>query len=172
MTNSMKPNKSILKRLKDLDHSIVEDNVKSKLFASALVALSGIVLYADKALVYFGITFALPDKFAEAGMDMPTFVWLWAQTLSPLLIIMGAVIRPYIYAYIVPIFCYILQIFFLLFDSGDEDFSYVSIYVMGTSLLVFFGIIAIKKALEYQLRNEIEQMRKDVLDEKESEKPD
>lgn len=161
----MRKQQSIYHKLRDLDENIVNDNGKLRFLASVLIALSGFLLYADKALVFFDFSFDIPQRFAGLGMEFETFVWIWCQTLSPILIIMGSVLRPYIYSYLVPIFCYILQIFFLFYGEGARDYSYIGLYTLGSSLLVFAAVVGVKSLFDYQIRKEIKKMRKELLDE-------
>ncbi len=139
-----------------------QTNISSRVFASLLIGLSGFVLYADKLFNYFNYQFPIPLKFSDAGMTFETFVWLWAQTLSPLLLIIGALLKPYRYVYLIPLFCYLLQAYTLAFDS--QDFTYTSIYAIGTTLLVFVIIEMLKKYFRSSLQRELEEMKEEVLE--------
>lgn len=161
----MKKQQSIRIILKDLDAQIVNDNSKLRLLASIVVALSGFVLYADKAYFLFGLSFELPEQYTRFNRDVETVIWMLAQTISPLLIIIGSIIRPYIYVYLIPIFCYMLQIFFLFIDENARDYSYIGLYTLGSSLLVFAAVVGVKSLFDYQIRKEIKKMRKELLDE-------
>jgi len=139
-----------------------EVNISSRVFASILIGLSGFVLYADKLFYHLDIEFSIPDKFSESGMTFETFVWLWSQTLSPILLIIGALLKPYRYLYGIPLFCYGLQAYTLAFDS--QDFTYTGIYAIGTTFLVFAIIELLKRYFSRSLRKELEQMREEVFE--------
>lgn len=116
--------------------------------ASILVALSGFVLYSDKALVYVNWLFEVPEKFAFSGVNFQTYVWLLSQTISPLLLVIGSFFRPFRISYIVPVYCYTLQMFFIFLDYQLIDDEYLQLYVMGTTLLFtgfLFTLLHLKK---------------------------
>lgn len=109
-------------------------------FASLLVALSGFVLYSDKALVYLNWLFEVPDKFTFSGVNFQTYVWLLSQTISPLLLVIGSFFRPFRIAYVIPVYCYMLQLFFIFLDYQLIDDEYLQLYVVGSTLL-FIGLL-------------------------------
>ncbi len=131
-----------------------------RIFASIIIGLSGLVLYLDKLCHNIGFQFDIPAKFAENGMGFETFVWLWAQTLSPILIIIGTFFNPYRYVYSVPLFCYLIQVYTLAFDS--QDFTYAGIYSFVIVVSVFTSIELIKRYLNRTLKKEIEIAKNEI----------
>lgn len=109
-------------------------------FASILIALSGFVLYSDKAMVYLNWMFEVPDKFTASGLDFQTYIWLLSQTISPLLLVIGSFFRPFRISYVIPVYCYTLQLFFIFLDYQLIDDDYLQLYVVGSSLL-FMGLL-------------------------------
>ncbi len=152
----------MLKGLNSSNDTLDGGYFPSRVFASIIIGLAGLVLYADKLFNQIGYQFSIPEKFSEAGMTFETFVWLWAQTLSPLMLIVGAMLKPYKYVYLIPLFCYLLQVYTLAFDS--QDFTYQGLYAIGTTLLIFFAIEMIKKYFRRSLQEEINSMREEVLE--------
>lgn len=136
---------------------------RSSFTASIIVALSGFILYSDKALSLLSIQFGIPEKFKEAGMDFNTYIWLLSQTISPLLLIFGAFFKAYRISYVVPIYCYVLQLYFIFLDYKIIDDSYLQLYVLGTTML-FVAMLYTVKELEYRyVFREIEQAKNRIL---------
>ena len=129
---------------------------RSSVIASFIIALSGLVLYADKALVGVDIASLMPDKFLEKGVSPDVFIWIVGQTISPLFIILGSILKPYFYAYIVPIYCYVLQFYFILIDYSLVDDGYGYVYSMGISfiliLIMHFARTASRKGTELMIK--------------------
>ena len=130
--------------------------VSTKLLGSFLIILSGIILYLDKIMLFFNYKFIIPEKFIVAGMNFQTFIWLISQTISPILLIIGAQIKSYHISYIVPLYCYTLQLFFIFKDYKIIDDTYLYIYAIGSTFLVIIVIkiiqISRKKYLVRQIR--------------------
>lgn len=130
--------------------------VSTKLLGSFLIILSGIILYLDKIMLFFNYKFIIPEKFIVAGMNFQTFIWLISQTISPILLIIGAQIKSYHISYIVPLYCYALQLFFIFKDYKIIDDTYLYIYAIGSTFLVIIVIkiiqISRKKYLVRQIR--------------------
>lgn len=137
-------------------------SITSRIIASLLIALSGFVLYLDKVFIFFNVSFTPPEKFIEAGVDFDAFLWFLAQTISPFLLIIGSILRPYNLAYMIPIYCYTLQLYFILFDYNYVDYDYIGIYSVGTSVLLVFIIIGIKTALHYLFQKKLFQIKKEL----------
>ena len=161
--NCIKLKMLILKKLKDQDLNLKkkkltqihnEQSVTSKIVASVIIALSGLILYADKAFMYLNITFTPPSKF-ENAIDSETYIWLLTQSVSPLLIILGAYLRPYHIAYTIPIYCYCLQLYFVLLDTKTVDNTYLQAYVIGSTLLIMLCFYGIKLLIALLVRRKL-----------------
>lgn len=137
-------------------------NERSNFVASLLIVLSGVILYADKALTNVDLTNWMPDKFVQSGADPAFFVWLIGVTISPLLIIFGSMLRPYFYAYIVPIYCYVLQFYFILIDYSLVDNSYSYAYSFGITAILFLIIHFAKTASQRQTKIMLEEAKEKI----------
>ena len=160
----MKQKESIYRRVGDL---VVKMDVESKdstsrVLGSIFIALSGFILYLDKALVLFGYEFNVPQKFLEKNIDFQFFFWLLCQTVSPLFLVAGGIFRTYKLAYLIPIYCYTLQIYFILFDNKLVDDDYIIIYSVGTALLIYLVIYGIKYLLHYLFQRKIASIKKEL----------
>ncbi len=161
----MKQKESIYQMLKDLVAKTVVDKPNSisiKVFGSLLIALSGLILYLDKVLKYMNYEFDIPTKFTDAGMVFQTFIWLWSQTLAPILIICGALLKPYRLSYLIPLFCYSLQLYLLAFDTRVVDDSYIALYAFGTFILILGIVFGIKYLLHYLFQRKIATLKKEL----------
>lgn len=131
-------------------------------FSSGIIALSGLILYSDKVLASINIQFGIPAKFKDTGMDFQTYVWLLSQTISPLLIILGSIMRPFFLSYIIPIYCYCLQLYFIFFDYKLIDDDYIDEYALGTSILVFLVFYSIRKIDRYIIMKKINAAKEEL----------
>jgi hypothetical protein len=161
----MKPKESIYQMLKDLVAKTVVNepsSVSAKVFGSLLIALSGCILYLDKVFKYLDIEFVIPNKFVEAGIVFQTFIWLWSQTLAPILIISGAMFRPYKLSYLIPLFCYSLQLYLLAFDTRVVDDTYIGLYAFGTFVLILSVILGIKWLLHNLFQRKLASIKQEL----------
>jgi len=146
----------ILKKGRDLAMVKSPMDDKIRFIGSVFVVLSGCILYLDKAFPYLNIEVIMPAKFNEAELDTDFFIWLCCITISPFLIIIGAILRSYVYAYLAPIFCYTLQAYFILIDYTLVDDGYNYTYSLGISIILLGIMIWVKNASQRQARKMIE----------------
>ncbi|MEM9884398.1 MAG: hypothetical protein AAF849_00785 [Bacteroidota bacterium] len=137
-------------------------NERLAIIGSLIIALSGLLLYADKALAFWEIEIWMPTKFAEKGVSPEIFIWLVAQTLSPLLIIIGSILRPYFYAYLIPIYCYVLQFYFVLIDYSLVDDGYSHMYSLGISILLVLMMQWARKASQRKTKMMIDRAKEKI----------
>ncbi len=117
---------------KSLDPAI---KVKIRIFASFLVALSGFMLYTDKVL-----HITLENNFGFN--DTQTFLWVFTQSISPLLLIFAFIFKPYRLSFAIPIYMYAVQLIWVFNPNLDFDDALLQVYALGSViafiLLVFF----------------------------------
>ncbi len=114
--------------------------------ASILVALSGLPLLSDKVF-----TFTLENNFGFE--DTQTFLWVLTQSVSPLLLVVGANFKPYKLAYIFPVYLYSIQLYWV-FDSGLYlDDPLLHVYAFGC-VVVFIFLIRLIHIKLYKARQE------------------
>ncbi len=131
--------------------------------ANVLIALSGFILYSDKVMSFLAIEFAIPDKWAEIGMDFETFVWYLSQTFSPIIWALGTFIHRKTFMHFVPLYCYMLQLHFIFRDFLIIDNTYLNYYVVGTTILCTLGFHGIKWLLRKRAKNQIKKIRAKIL---------
>jgi hypothetical protein len=117
--------------------------VKSSV-GTVLIILSGLILYADKLFVHFNIE--LNNLYGWPSTE--DLVWVVSQSLSPILLLVAAYLRPYIFAVVVPAFCYALQLGFIFTEELIFDRHLTWVYLIGSITLMLVAIYALKKRLE------------------------
>lgn len=138
-------------------------NERTSVVASIIIALSGLILYLDKAMVNVDVEFLMPDKFVENQIDPSFFIWLVGVTVSPLLIIVGSILKPYFYAYIVPIYCYVLQFYFILIDYSLVDNGYSYSYSFGITVILLLIMHLARKSSERSTKLMIQEAKEKLL---------
>jgi len=114
-------------------------NVTLRITASIITALSGAILYLDKAF-----TFNLSNTYGFA--DAQTFVWVFTQSVSPLILILGASLRPFKISYTVPVYLYTIQLLWVFNPNLKLDDSLLHVYAVGSTLvfivlMVFLNVV-------------------------------
>ena len=119
------PRESIWKKLKQtkFDDQVLKATIRT--FASVMVALSGLILFADKIFPY-----QLSNNYGFA--DTQTFIWVLCQTLAPLLLIIGLVFRPYFISIIIPVYIYFIQLYWVFSPGVRFDDALLQVYAIGT----------------------------------------
>ncbi len=119
------------------DETRNNENIGVKIFASFLVILSGFILFADK-VSNFGLT------NSYAFQDVQTFIWIITQTLSPLILCLGGLLRPYKLSYTAPVYIYFIQLYWVFNASklGLDDVL-LHVYALGFTIIVFIVVLLI-----------------------------
>jgi len=117
----------------------------TRIVATVFIILSGIILYLDKIFTYYNIEI----ENLHGWSNQENYIWSLTQTISPVLIILGSYLRPYIVSFIIPIFCYVLQFFFVQKSSMIVDDPLMWIYIIGSSILILLVIIFLRNRLNY-----------------------
>ena len=133
------------------------------LLSIVLTALSGFILYSDKALVYFNIQFGMMEKFEAVGMDFSYYIWLLSQTVSPLLLLTALAIKWFHLVLTIPIYCYFLQFYFVFKDHKLADDSYLSLYAIGSTVLLLCLIWRLRVMLRRRVERKLEKAKKNIL---------
>src|SRR5690606_14174273 len=95
-----------------------------RIFASFLVAMSGLILFTDKVTT-FGITSTFGFR------DTQTFIWALCQSFSPLILILGSCFKPFRIAYTIPGYIYFIQIYWVFHPEIKFDDVFLQIYAIG-----------------------------------------
>ena len=119
--------------------------MRSRIIASLLILFSSILLILDKLIVVeFTNNYGLADS--------ATLLWVVTQSIAPILICFASAFKPFRIAYIVPIYLYTLQLFWMFSSSDpksdDRDFMYI--YCLGSVVLFVLIIILFNKFFKKQ----------------------
>lgn len=109
-----------------------KDKVAIRLIGSFLIILSGLILFSDKVL-----TFELENKFGFNKTS--TFIWVVSQTLSPILMLLASVFKPYKTSYLIPVYIYTIQFIWIFQPQIRFDNYYLQTYAIGACI----GFIAL-----------------------------
>ena len=114
-------------------------------FGTLFIALSGCILYLDKAFDYIGYEQTINSDY----YSFSALVWTMCQSISPILLVIGANLKPLRVSYVIPLYCYSLQIFYIFFDLRIAEKHYTPYYAFGTSILIGILIILLKLLFNY-----------------------
>lgn len=145
------PRESIWQQLTKTKYDDRVLKVSIRTFASILVALSGLILFADKIF-----TFELSNTYGF--IDSQTFVWVFSQSISPLLIIFGMVFRPYKIAITIPIYMYFIQFFWLFNPAVRFDDIYLQFYAIGAVI----GFVSLVVAINWYFHSASNQRQRTI----------
>lgn len=113
-------------------------NTWIRVLGSVLVALSGLVLFTDKVA-----NFSFINNFGF--IDTKTFLWVLSQTISPLLLAFSVVFRPYKVSYLIPIYIYVVQLYWVFRPSIQFDDYLIQSYAIGSCVLYILMLYVIRK---------------------------
>lgn len=100
--------------------------------AALLVALSGLMLFADKA-----IDIELDNTYGFKSTK--TFIWVLSQSASPMLLMLGAIFRPWRMAYAIPCYIYTIQVIWVFSPEILLDDWILHLYAAGAT--AFFVVL-------------------------------
>ncbi len=129
--------KNALARINDSAIGDYDVSQRTRMISSLVMALSGLLLYIDKAVIYFGINIPMPEKFIESNYSLDIFIWITALSICPMILMICSFFKPYLYAALIPMFCYTIQIYFVLIDTKMVDDGYSVVYSVGITILLF-----------------------------------
>jgi hypothetical protein len=112
----------------------LEAKTAARVFASLLIALSGLVPISDKV-----INIELSNNYGFH--DSATFIWTICQTLTPLLMAIGAFLKPFRISYTIPVYFYSIQLFWIFKPELKLDDTLTHIYALGC--VIFFIVTVI-----------------------------
>ena len=126
-------------------------NTAIRAFASLLIILSGIAPISDKV-----ITFELANNFGFS--DTSTFVWTTSQTLAPILMALGAFLKPYRISYLVPIYLFTVQFIWIFGTSYEFDDALLHFYAIGIVICFLILVITINSLFSIAFKRQDSKM--------------
>lgn len=134
-------------------------------FANIVVTLSGLLLYLDKVFTYYNIVIPIPSRLDPLDWDQETFIWFITQTFTPILLIIAFWLKANKWFFLIPLYCYILQLHFNLLDYKIIDSEYLYYYAFGTTLLTVFVVNLVGKLSARRLKRRIQKEKERLLNE-------
>ncbi len=134
-----------------------ESKVVISIIGSVLVALSGLILFADKVF-----TFELINNYGFKKTS--TFIWVFSQSLSPMLLLIASIFKPYKTSYLIPIYIYTIQIVWVFNPQIKFVDYFLQLYAIGAAffyLLLSFIIFKISK-MKFRREKEILETQKEL----------
>lgn len=99
----------------------------TKIIGSVIIALSGLILFSDKV-----ITIELNNNYGFKSTA--SFLWVFSQTLSPILILIGSLFKPFRTAYLVPVYIYTIQLYWVFVPGIKFDNYFLQSYAIGACI--------------------------------------
>jgi len=145
------PRESIWTKLRTTKYDDQVLKAAIRTFASILVALSGLILFADKIFPY-----ELSNNYGFS--DSQTFIWVFSQTLAPLLLVLGLVFRPYFISITIPVYIYFIQMYWVFSPGVRFDDALLQAYAIGTVA----GFITLIAAINWYFHHATNQRQRTI----------
>ncbi len=124
----------------------------TRIFGSILIALSGLVLFSDKVF-----SFELQNNFGFKNTAV--FLWVFSQTISPILMLAASIFKPYKTSYLVPVYIYAIQLYWVFQPEIKFDNYFLQTYALGACLGYLLLSIIIVKINSLKTKKEIENQK-------------
>ena len=115
-------------------------SLTNRIIGSILVFLSGIILYLDQIFNLLNISSSATFGFTSFS----NFLWAFTQSVAPILLIISSYFKSYKVVYVVPIYCYSLQLLWT-FGGAHSDRPYTYFFALGFSFTLLLFIFFAKK---------------------------
>lgn len=153
----------ILTKLKWKDQETNSKFEFTRMFASFFIALSGLLLYLDKVLFFYEI-----EGHSHGFTDYPTFIWVLMQSLAPIIMILAFYFKPYFTSFLIPVYCYTIQIIWIFEPNMKIDHPLLHVYAVGSCLSFLLLMFVIKKISSWRmyqttLKKEFQQETQEIL---------
>ncbi len=123
--------------------SEIEVSFKTRIIGTIFIVFSGLLLYLDKILGYLGIE----SEYTFGYSNFSNFVWVFTQSVAPVLMILGMYMKPYKLSYVVAVYCYCVQLFWVFSPQYSNDFLISAYAAIGLVMIFILLIVFIKKMI-------------------------
>lgn len=128
---------------------------ETKTLGSIIITLSAILLYSDKILAVLGIEGSNTFGFH----NFSNFIWAFTQSIAPVLMIIGFLLKPYFLSLLIPVYCYAIQVIWVFDSSMNYDNPLLHAYAIGSCILFLILAIFINKYSIYKNQKDIDDKR-------------
>ncbi len=128
----------------------VPKGTEVKILGSILVALSGACLFLDKVFVLLEIE---GNTFGFSSYS--NFIWVLMTSFVPISLgLWHYIFKPYALAYLIPLYCYSIQIIWTFQPNIHADDIYLHIYALGSCVIFIILLIIFKSVLKHTRRQQ------------------
>lgn len=127
-------------------------NILPKIIGSIFVAATGILLFLDKVLMFAGIEGSNTFGFS----NYPNFIWALNQSIAPIVLAFGLLLRPYFLSVLIPVYCYSIQLIWIFQPKYYYDNEFLHFYATGSCIMFVLLFILIKKVAHAKRKNDVE----------------
>lgn len=127
----------------------------TKTIGSVIIALSGILLFSDKILEALGIEGSNTFGFSSFS----NFVWVFTQSIAPVLMILGFLLKPYFLSFLIPVYCYAIQVIWVFDPNLSYNNPSLHVYAIGSCILFLLLAVFINKYIIYMNQKDMEDKR-------------
>ena len=135
--------KALTETLSDQAHKTVTHSPRVRIVGSLIIVASAILLFLDKIVLSLGIESSYTFGFS----NFSNFLWVFCQSVAPVIMILGYLLKPYYTSFLVPVYCYTIQIIWVFRTDLYLDSPLLHTYAIGSCLLSILLFILIKKLL-------------------------
>ena len=124
-----------------------------RIIASILIALSGSMILSDKLLISLNADLELNNIYGFH--DTQTFIWTLTQSLSPILLIIGVVLRPYLVSLSIPFYTFTIQLIWVFNPTKYKiDDPLLHLYALGSAILFSIATYVINAHINKVVKTE------------------
>lgn len=148
----MKNYKELTKAFKALD--LQDLSLEIRISGTICIMLAGIMPFFEQILEALNIESSMTFGFT----NFSNFIWAFSQCLSPILLIIGFLLRPYFISFLLPVYCYSIQMLWIFNTNMYLDDPLLHLYAIGScAIFIFIAFIILK--LKERNREKIENDR-------------
>ncbi len=144
----MKKYRELIKAYKDQDH-----DPGLRIAGTIVIIIVGVMPFLDKIFEVLN----LKGSYISGFTNFSNFVWALCQGLAPIFLIIGFLLRPYFISYLLPIYCYSIQLLWILDANMYLDDPLLHLYAIGSCtifILIAFLIFTLKKKNREKIEND------------------
>lgn len=90
--------------------------------------------------------------------DTQSFIWVFTQSISPLILMLGLIFRPYKIAITIPVYMYFIQLYWVFSPGVRFDDIYLQTYAIGAVA----GFVALVVTINWFFHNASDQRQRTI----------
>ena len=144
----MKRLKVLTETLQDQDH-----HLHVRVLGTIFILMAGIMPFVDTILSVLNIE----SSYIFGFTSLSNYAWALCQCISPMLLIIGFLLKPYLLSFLLPIYSYSIQILWIFDTDLFLDDPLLHVYAFGACFifaLVVMLIFTLKKKNREKIEND------------------